>query len=192
MKTRLIALAVAAVVGISANADVLYWQVADNAQSEGYAAAYLMAKDTDGKLYYFNENVTQSGAAVGAVGAAAPQVFANGGYAAATFEVSKLLSWDTDTAYAGTGDLTTMSFYVELWNTANDFSPSSYKGRTLDMTYSQVESLVKSGFDPSFTGVNGALGSAAKSTYTSEVPEPTSGLLMLVGLGALALRRRRA
>ena len=30
------------------------------------------------------------------------------------------------------------------------------------------------------------------ATPTPDVPEPTSGLLMLVGLGALALRRRRA
>ena len=35
-------------------------------------------------------------------------------------------------------------------------------------------------------------GSYSGAGWYSSVPEPTSGLLMLVGLGALALRRRRA
>ena len=38
----------------------------------------------------------------------------------------------------------------------------------------------------------GGTGGAAITSWSTAVPEPTSGLLMLVGLGALALRRRRA
>ena len=37
-----------------------------------------------------------------------------------------------------------------------------------------------------------AFGTQATATWHTMAPEPTSGLLMLVGLGALALRRRRA
>ena len=35
-------------------------------------------------------------------------------------------------------------------------------------------------------------GTQASTAWTAVAPEPTSGLLMLVGLGALALRRRKA
>ena len=40
---------------------------------------------------------------------------------------------------------------------------------------------------------NGGLSSAGQlASWTASVPEPTSGLLMLIGLAGLALRRRRA
>ena len=192
MKSKLIVCAVAASMAFGAFADVLYWQVADTTTTPEYQSAYLMAKDGSGNLYYFTENVTQSGSDVGAVGSAAPTIFADGGYAAATFNVAKLASWDNDTAYSGAGFDSSWSFYVELWNSTTDFNDSTWAGQSTPMSYTDVSNLVKSGFDPSFSGVNGAIGSAALSSYTTAAPEPTSGLLMLIGLGALALRRKRA
>ena len=51
-------------------------------------------------------------------------------------------------------------------------------------------------FDPPSTGTAAGislstLGTAGRGTFTA-VPEPTSGLLMLLGMAGLALRRRRA
>ena len=42
------------------------------------------------------------------------------------------------------------------------------------------------------TAISSATAMAATGQSYSGVPEPTSGMLMIVGLGALALRRRRA
>jgi len=63
-----------------------------------------------------------------------------------------------------------------------------------DPTYFFVSNKEMTGVGQALTNTQFAFGTQAGTSWqaVTAVPEPTSGLLMLVGLGALALRRRRA
>ena len=69
---------------------------------------------------------------------------------------------------------------------------------TFDVT--QTADMSGSVYDPANQGTSPGANTSISSSTTrvasgssfGDVPEPTSGILMLVGLGALALRRRRA
>ena len=58
-------------------------------------------------------------------------------------------------------------------------------------TQALLAKATATGVGQAMTDTAFTFGSQSGATWTA-VPEPTSGLLMLVGLGALALRRRRA
>ena len=189
MNSKIFALAVAGLVGLSASADVLYWQVNDAAQAgtglKGEPAqAYLMATANGTDKYYVSSNLDAAGNDIGeAVGIG---TFANGGTAAGVLDAAKILSWADDTPYGSSGDsLSGLSFFVELYDAS-----ANWVGQTTPQSYSDLvaSGAISSGLNPNFSGVNSAVGGGSGS-YA--VPEPTSGLLMLVGLGALALRRRK-
>lgn len=81
------------------------------------------------------------------------------------------------------------SFVVELLSYGMYSDPATFDvvGRSAPMTYNQIQSSIAYGG----MGLPDLQGSIAPASITRIVPEPTSGLLLLVGGALLALRRKR-
>jgi len=184
MNKKIMVLAAVASMGIIAQADVLYWQVNNSdpvVAASGYAQAFLRATGGQGGDWIVTQNYASDGST--SLGMAVDKTtFDGGGYAIG--DLSSIMSTSTGSAF--NGDITALSFYLELYD-----AQGTLKGSSAPVTFADLGSAVSSGFNANFSGVNSALGTSANGgTYS--VPEPTSGLLMLIGLGALALRRKRA
>lgn len=86
----------------------------------------------------------------------------------------------------------TVSSYMVLFNNADASAATYYASTALGST-----TIPSGGADASikfgtFTTAMSAAGSSGGWTSTAAVPEPTSGLLMLLGMAGLALKRKRA
>lgn len=157
----------AASVAFAATADVeaLYWQVteASNVNNVQFTAAALGVNDGSSTFYLPN------GSSSGNQWISASQ----GG-----------LSTQEAAAILGEGDHSGWSFFIELQN--YDAQNGWYtSGRSDNYTYAQVQNNIFS--------TSGVLSTApAAWTPSTPVPEPTSGMLLLIGGALLALRRRRS
>ena len=93
-----------------------------------------------------------------------------------------------DNATLGLSDSTAYTGYLLIFDTATITDDSKYYiTNTKDFTTLSGTSSASVGFMNQRTASQAASGWAAVA-----VPEPTSGLLMLLGMAGLALRRRRA
>ena len=159
-------LLIGAVTGaVSLQAGVLKWQLNNNPNNDGYAAVAVEKTDGTGKTYLTlldGPNGEDIGNAIEASEAMASAQYAD------------------VTNYTGSEWL----FYIEMlnWDEDTDTVTGGYTSPT-KYTYAQLENYVSSG----------SMGATTINAWTAsvQIPEPTSGLLLLVGGSLLALRRRR-
>ncbi len=169
MKTKTIKLAMATALALAANAlfaaadSYIYWMV-DSTEASSYTYTYATIK-VDGQTSYLH--MYDPGT----------DTLLTGDDAAGT----KLAKGDS--GYFGVFDASAMtgsSFLIELWNGG--------EGPIAEATLAYATALAGGSiYTPGTTG--GATASAI--TGFTAVPEPTSGLLMLLGMAGLALRRKR-
>ncbi len=166
---RLFLSALVVVAVASLKADTLYWQVSDQGAGNDFSYAQ----------WYATQNADGSGGTLisgaSAVADGVTSVSETG------TKVSPVIS------DLGSTDYSSYYFYVELVNYAD-----SSKTRSLNQDYPwSYDQLVNSGYISTGSSVVTPSAFANGALDGGSVPEPTSGVLLLIGGALLALRRRR-
>lgn len=102
------------------------------------------------------------------------------GYSSLTKDEVKLIAGNA-TLFADVTDydLNAVTFYIELFNDSTQ------------VAYSEIPSAQVASYIASFDPANPSGFRPANKTWSAPAPEPTSGLLMLLGMAALGLKRRK-
>ena len=144
----------------------LYWMV-DVSENKDYAFSYATIKVAGSDTYlsmYTENSTTASGTRL---------------YGAADSG-----NLTTDAGFTGVGGYSGSTFLVELWASGTGADGSDTRVAWGSLAYSAL-----SGYVYTEMGQGGA--KPYEVTASQVVPEPTSGLLALLGLAALALRRKQ-
>ncbi len=162
MKLKMIlAVALMSVALDGLQAGTLLWQVNNNPQNYNYAA--LIAKNGENEEYV-------------------ELVDADGNKFSPSVYTAPATSSGTGVQYADVSSYNSdWSFYVEMLNYENGEWEQGWTGPT--MSYDSLSGYISDG------GISA--GSVNVWTASVTIPEPTSGLLLLVGGSLLALRRKR-
>ena len=181
MRNKLIAAVCAVALASAVSAQVLYWQVNSNVSISGadtgttwnYAALYAVK---DGASTQLDSHMFNSG------GTTTQSNYVGTDYMGGKYP-----------AYAdfGSENYAGYSFFIELVNKVDGDSTSTITSiaRSGRVSYGELGTALAASveFDAQWSSIN-ALGSGL--TFTA-LPEPTSGLMLLVGAAMLGLRRKR-
>lgn len=176
-------LAVAA--AIVANASSVKWSMAngvlspspDGSASSGRASYYTMLIFTD----------SQADAVNTAIGAGN---FASlGDLAVSTYQAGKAGSFNGVVSDLTGTSATLFAVVFDTYSTTETIADAGYYYKTGTITQNTYD---PTGSDPATTAVFSAGQMTGTWTATSAVPEPTSGLLLLLGMAGLALKRKVA
>ena len=188
---KLIVGAVAVLAAVSVHAAAVTWQSgvmfgpSDDAGTFVANSAYKLADSANASMYVFLIADATAYAKVQSDGVYATYGEKLGTADATTSTLSSSKFADLTTTGHAAGD----NVYAAILFTYNDGSKDWYLENTATMTVNAL------GADETVANLARYIGgnkTAGQLASWSSVPEPTSGLLMLVGLAGLALRRKRA
>ena len=184
---KLIVFGLAAIAAVAANAASFYWSLNNVQKVDGNSSVGV-------KAYLIDASVVSRDAMIAALTANDTSKVAG---TAILTETSTIAQGTTGLSRInvtqGTASSTkeTYSAYTVIL----DGAPGSAKNFIVSQQLSNAANpgyIPPGSTEPGLGNVQMSFGSQASNGWTAMAPEPTSGILMLVGLGALALRRRRA